>query len=343
MRKLDILVPHYREKSDVIKPLLDSIALQQNVDFNEISVIICHDGVDIENFHFTRCPTGASDFELPIYPFEIEQHHISHKGVSAARNAALDHSEAEYVMFADCDDMFFNACGLWVVFRDLSNNDIDTYVPSFLEEARAADTGEVIYLVHTEDCTFVHGKVHRRQYLIDKGIRWNEGLTVHEDSYFNILCQALTDKKYESPTAFYLWKWRQASVCRHDPKYMLKTYHHMIKSNDALIEEFRRRGQPDKEKFYVTLAIMDAYYTMNKPDWINQENKEYRDSTERRFAYYYRKYRAVWDGVTDKEKMIVSNRVRARNVSEGMGMESVTLSDWLSHIEGVDADGNGMG
>ena len=47
------------------------------------------------------------------------------------------------------------------------------------------------------DSTFVHGKVHRRQYLIDKEIRWNDALTIHEDSYFNILCQNLsTNIKY---------------------------------------------------------------------------------------------------------------------------------------------------
>ena len=255
MRKLDILVPHYHESAEVIKPLLDSIAIQQNVDFDDIGVIICHDGEDIHNLCFDR-----------DYPFVIEQIRIPHGGVSAARNAALDHSEAEYVQFADADDMFFNACGLWVVFRDLEANDVDTFVSNFLEETRTADTDKVVYLVHSDDATFVHGKVHRRQYLIDQNIRWNDELTIHEDSYFNILCQSLTEKKYDCPTAFYLWKYRKESVCRHDPKYMLKTYHNLLKSSDALIQEFNRRGEEKKAKFYVVAAVMDAYYTMNEPD-----------------------------------------------------------------------------
>ena len=321
MRKLDILVPHYHEDASVIKPLLDSIAIQQNVDFAEIGVIICHDGEDIENLL------------IADYPFDIEQIHIPHGGVSAARNAALDHSTAEYVMFCDSDDMFFNACGLWVVFRDLAANEVDTFVSNFLEETRAADTGNVVYLVHSDDCTFVHGKIHRRQYLIDENIRWNEALTVHEDSYFNILCQTLTEKKYDCPTAFYLWKYRQESVCRHDPKYMLKTYHHVIRSSEALIEEFLRRGREDRVKFYVTSAVFQAYYTMCKPEWVNQENIEYRDATEREFAAYFRKYKGMWDEVADKDKMRVSNHVRARSVHEGMSMETVTISDWLAHIE----------
>ena len=323
MRKLDILVPQYNEPDAVIKPLLDSIAIQQNVDFSDVGVIICNDGSD----------TLLSAELLGGYPYSIEYHREPHRGVSGTRNACLDYSEAEYVMFCDADDMFFNACGLWVVFRDLAANDVDTFVSNFLEETRTADTDKVVYLVHSDDATFVHGKVHRRQYLIDQNIRWNEELTVHEDSYFNILCQSLTEKKYDCPTAFYLWKYRKESVCRHDPKYMLKTYHNLLRSSDALIQEFNRRGEEKKAKFYVVAAVMDAYYTMNKPDWINQENRDYRDSTERYFAEYFRKYEDVWDSVADRDKMKVSNHIRERSVNEGMGMESVTISDWLNHIK----------
>ena len=52
--KLQILIPHYRESAETIRPLLDSIAIQQNVDFSEIGVIICHDGEDISYFRSGR-------------------------------------------------------------------------------------------------------------------------------------------------------------------------------------------------------------------------------------------------------------------------------------------------
>ena len=44
---LDILVPQYKETDAVIKPLLDSIALQQLVYFDDIGVIIVNDGSDV--------------------------------------------------------------------------------------------------------------------------------------------------------------------------------------------------------------------------------------------------------------------------------------------------------
>ena len=78
--------------------------------------------------------------------------------------------------------------------------------------------------------------------------------------------------------------------------------------------------------------ILDAYYTMNKPDWINQENKEYRDATEKRFAQYYKKHKKIWDSVPVPDKMQISQGIRGRSVMEGMEMESQTINEWLDHI-----------
>ena len=178
----------------------------------------------------------------------------------------------------------------------------------------------------------MHGKVHRRKYLLKQGIRFNDKLTIHEDSYFNILCQNLSENVKYCQTPFYLWKWRDESVCRHDPKYILKTYGNMLDSNDALIDEFLRRGLKDKASFFTGFMCFDAYYTMNKPDWVDQENQEYREKTERRFAEWYRKHKDLWDAVPENDKMAISNQVRTRSVMEGMKMESITIGEWLQHV-----------
>jgi glycosyltransferase involved in cell wall biosynthesis len=299
--------------------------VQQNVDFCQIGVIICNDGSDV----------WLSDHLLqnPDYPFRIDYYKEPHRGVSGTRNACLDHATAEYVMFCDADDMFCNVCGLWILFREMANGGFDSLVSNFLEETRMPQTKEIVYINHETDSTFVHGKVHRREYLLESNIRWNEALTIHEDSYFNILCQSLSTNVKYCPTPFYLWKWRDDSVCRHDPKYILKTYRNMIDSSDALTDEFLRRGIRDKAQFYTAFLIFDAYYTMNKPEWINQENLEYRNETEKRFAGYFRKRKSLWASVSDADKMQISNGIRGRSVMEGMQMETVTINEWLKHIE----------
>ena len=322
--KLQILVPQYKEKDEVIKPLLDSIAIQQNVPFEDIGVVICNDGSDV----------FLSDELLSQYPFKIEYHKEPHRGVSATRNACLRYAKADYVMFCDADDMFFNACGLWIVFREMETG-FDSMVSVFVEETRNPETQDPMYINHEMDATFVHGKIHRRKYLLEQKIRFNDNLTIHEDSYFNILCQNLSQNVKYCQTAFYLWKWRDESVCRHDPKYILKTYKNMLDSNDALVDDFSQRGMEDKAAFYTAFMIFDAYYTMNKPEWINQENKEYRDSTERRFARYYAKHKGKWNMIPIQDKMQISNGVRGRSVMEGMQMESITIDDWLKHVSSL--------
>ena len=320
MRKLDILIPTYNEKEGVVKPLLDSIALQQNVDLeNDVGVIICCDGGTFE----------LSEELRNRYPFTIEFYKCEHEGVSATRNKCLDKSKANYVMFCDADDMFCNVCGLWIVFREMETG-FDSMVSAFIEETRHDD--DVLYINHDMDSTFVHGKIHRRKYLTGKKIRFNNSLTIHEDSYFNILCQNLSKNVKYCQTPFYLWKWRDESVCRHDPKYILKTYRNMLDSNDALVDEFLRRGVQDKAMFYTAFMIFDAYYTMNKPEWIAQDNSDYRDSTEKRFSAYYKKHKYLWDGISQNDKMAISNGVRTRSVNEGMGMEKITIDAWLEHV-----------
>lgn len=321
--KLQILIPQYEETDKVIKPMLDSLAIQQNVSFNDFGVIIVNDGSDVK----------LTKSFLDSYPYIIEYYEAEHGGVSATRNACLDHATAEYVMFCDADDMFFNACGLWMIFKEMDNGVFDSMTSIFVEETRNPETGEPFYINREQDATFVHGKIHRRQYLIDKNIRWNPKLTIHEDSFFNIQCANLSQNVKYCISPFYLWKWRDESVCRHDPKYILKTYKNMLDSNDALIDEFRKKGYPDKAAFYTAFMIFDAYYTMNKPEWINQENKEYRDSTEKRFSDYYKKHKKTWEMIPSQDKMQISQGVRSRSISEGMQMESMTVDEWLNHVE----------
>ena len=326
MKKFNILIPQYNETEKDISHLLDSIAIQQNIDFNEIGVLICNDGSDI---------LLSEDF-LKSYKFDIQYFKEPHKGVSATRNFLLDKSDAEYVMFCDADDMFYNACGLWIIFREFESEDFDTLFSVFVEETRDM-YNNVMYITHDIDSTFVHGKVHRKQYLIDNNIRFNDSLTIHEDSYFVLLTQNCTEPsriKF-SPTPFYLWRWRNNSVCRHDPKYILKTYTNMIDSNDALIDEFIKREMFEIANTYVGLMIFDTYYTFNKLDWVNQDNIEYRNKTEKHFSEYYKKRKVMWNKLSNDEKMQLSNSIRQRSVMEGMVMENITLDDWLNKIENL--------
>ena len=322
--KLQILVPQYNENEEVIRPLLDSIEIQQNVDLkNEVGVIIVNDGSDVI----------LSDKFLANYSYPIQYIKAEHGGVSATRNKALDVATADYVMFSDSDDMFYNACGLYILFREMkTDNEFDALVSVFIEETRHPETKEPVYVNHQIDSTFVHGKVYRRKYLIDNNIRFNPDLTIHEDSYFNCMAQKCAKEVKYCPTPFYLWRWRDNSVCRHDPKYILKTYNNMLESNTALVNELVRRDKEKDAMFFATSMVYDAYFTMNKDEWINQENKEYRDKTERRFKKYYLEFKPLIDKIEDKDKAQIIMGMKNRFYGEGLLMEKITFDDWIKEV-----------
>ena len=324
--KLQILVPQYKERKETIKPLLDSIALQQGIDFNEVGVIIVNDG-----YPKSKLP----DKFLKSYPFKIDYYVEEHRGVSATRNACLDHATADYVMFCDADDMFFSMVGLNIIFVEMDKG-FNSLTTKFYEEVHR--DGKVWFTEHKQDRTFVHGKFHKRQYLIDKNIRFNDALTVHEDSYFNYMATTLADDpnsiKY-SDVPIYLWKWRDESVCRHDPLYMQKTYRNYLDSITALVEQLEARGKTENAKVLICTQMFDTYYLMNTPAWLNQDNQEYRIATEKRFREFYNKFHETFEGVDRAFKLAISNQVRANKINAGMDMEHMTFDQWIAYIKGL--------
>ena len=321
--KLQILVPHYKENFAEMKPLFDSIAAQQAIDFSDIGVIVCHDGDEA-----TRLPEAGI---RAVYPFGIRFIHIPHGGVSAARNAALDEATADYVMFCDADDMFSSAVALYQLFL-MMGEELDVYITNFIEETRRDGCPYIVQ--HEQDFVFVHGKVFRLAYLKDNDIRFCDALTIHEDSFFNALAAACTEKLKYFPTILYLWRWRDDSICRHDPDYLIKTYTDMIDSNDALSDEMARRGMHGKADELVAVMLFDAYYQLNKPDWMVKTNEDYRAKVIRRLTDYYDKHREQWETLDTALKMQISEGCRRRAVREGAGMEEVTFADWIKTIGG---------
>ena len=323
---LQLIVPHYKERPDEMTPLLDSVKIQQAIDFNEVGMLIVYDGDEA-----TELP--VEEWEA-TYPFRIQHLRKPHGGVSAARNYGMDHADAEYIMFCDADDMFCHACGFRVLFDQFVKG-FDTMVTEFIEETRVPGTDKPLFVAHKTDSTFVHGKVHRLAYLREYNIRFCDRLTIHEDSYFNILAQSCVpdpERAKYCPEKMYLWKWRDNSVCRHDPDYLLRTYPNMLDSNDALVDELARRGLTDKANAHAAIMIFESYYTLNRKEWLDKMHKDYRDLTELRVAEYFKKHRDKFEAVPEEQKQGIRMAVINRQIKGGMPMETITFSQWLNRI-----------
>ena len=320
---LQLLIPQYKETDEIVKPLLDSIALQQRVSTEDFSVIICNDGSDV----------FLSDELIQSYPYKIEYHKDEHRGVSGTRNALMDYAEADYVMFCDADDMFFNMYGMRFIFNEIEKNKFDMYTSAFFEELLTEDG--FTYIEHKEDRTFIHGKIYRLQFLRDSGIRFNEELQFHEDSCFNAMVENTAKECKYCDTPFYMWKWRDESVCRNDPLYNQKTTDILVDANDRAIEYFEQIENDVLVRSFVTSHLIAMYYELNKPNWSRPESEEYVQIAEKRLSEFYEKYKDVWDSVQYEDKVRISNDMRNKAIEEGMNLEKTSLVEWLAHLEEI--------
>ena len=68
--------------------------------------------------------------------------------------------------------------------------------------------------------------------------------------------------------------------------------------------------------------------------WINQENKEYRNATERRFKEYYLEFKDLIEQVDEKEQAQIIMGIKNRFFGEGLLMEKITFEDWIKEVLG---------
>ena len=337
MKKLSILVPHYNEPVEVIKPLLDSIAIQRNIDFKDIEVIICDDGPDA---------VLLPDEFIKSYNYDIEYHREPKGGVSKMRNKAFEYSKGEYVMWADSDDTFYHCLALWLIFRETTTpmqvqvdgrittiNGFDALYATFLEEGRNPQTGETYFIDRKDGFQFVHSKVFLKDFLVRNDIHFFDQCTIHEDNVLNAQVQACTKYIKFCPQPFYLWCWRDNSVCRKDPLYIKRTYPDLIKSSDCLLEWFTSKNKIEKAQEAVVAITLDSYYTFCHPSWKTIETQEYRDGAEKCFSDYFKKWEYLWTGAPDQLKMNISNGIRQREVQMGMEMETETLDQYIKRMK----------
>lgn len=322
---LDIIVTHYKEPWETGRKLFDSIAMQECIDFDDVSVILVNDGEGHE------LPKGC----FVGYPYDICQMSIPKGGVGKARNAGLDASNADWVMFCDFDDCFSSIFGLNLIFCAMHENKYDTVWSCFTEEIK--EDGQYRLVAHDRDWVFIHGKVHRRQYLVDKEIRFHPKLTIHEDVFFNMMAQSLTQPERVGgiKTPFYCWRWNDESVVRKDRSedYVFDTYDHLMRQRMAITEEFLRRKMMEEAMVAVVKTVVDTYYDCQQANWLKPENREKLHKAQNWFAAYLKRYANYYINADVKTVAGMMRSCRENALKKGTFLiESITLKDWLQHI-----------
>lgn len=321
---LDLVITHYKSPWSLGKPWFDMVALQRNINFDDIGVILVSDGEE------SRLP----DELFKDYPFEVKNLTIPHAGVSGARNAGMDASDAEWVMICDFDDTFLSVNALHILLTAAKDESKVMYWSHFMEEIATTDN-QIIYHTHGLDYIFNHGKMFRLDWLRKEGLRYNDHLTLHEDVFFNTLTQAVAKDEEigEIKGSIYLWCWNPNSVSRQYDNWIIKTFNHQIRQRIAISRELEKRGLKDALELTVVKTMMDGYYDFQQETWHSKElSKDYRIA-ERWFCSFMMEYWRVYKEIDPKKIAGMAKLARDYRVDHGqLLMENTTLRDFLLHM-----------
>ena len=195
---LQILINHYKENIQIIDNFLQSL---DNQSYKDYEVIIGSDGGD-------KLPLELLD----KYSFKYKYLYLEHSGVCHTRNILLQQATADYVMFCDIDDEFSDKNGLAIMIEIAEKTNADVIGSQYSVERLNED--KIVLDVYEQDTIRVHGKIFKRQYLIDNNITYPDELEFNGDMKFLWLAYKLTRNIVWTKNNFYIWKYNKNSITR---------------------------------------------------------------------------------------------------------------------------------
>lgn len=310
---LDIIVPHYNEPWEVVKPFVDMIHNQKGVDFDEFRVTIIHDGVDLFPDKYLEGPANIRQIWKP------------NAGVSSARNIGLLLADATWVNFSDCDDCFSSVFSLYILLATLrTNDDYDLFWSPFW-----MIKGTELKIFNKYNSIFIHNKYYRRSFLMEKKLRFCEKLFMSEDSAFNAIVETRLPRvgTINVDMPLYVWCRRKGSITM-SPNRWLKNAEGHFDLNLYVLEESRKseRTRPD---LLTGRTLTDAYAMINIPG-IKEDPVPFL----KRVAEFYHENREVFRSIPEENliRMLKMSDLEA-GTSEKIQSERPKFQDWLDEIE----------
>lgn len=256
MKTLEIIMPHYNEDWSIVRPFFDMLSCQRQVDFSQLRVHLIHDGSDLfPKKYFANVPCTVVQTKLP------------HKGVSAARNYGIDHADAKWVCFCDCDDTYANVYSLRFIFEVLGTETRDILWGGFVMES-PGPSGIELTPHDRYDTVWIHNKYYRLDFLKDNHLYFCEDLYMSEDSAFNAIANITTTPKrighIKAPMPLYVWSYREGSITL-DPKRQLQNMEGHFDRNVYVLEKFREYIHPDAD-LQAGRTLTDAYTNLTRSD-----------------------------------------------------------------------------
>lgn len=248
MPKVSVIIPTYKARETIAKTL-HSIAAQSIVDDIEIVIINDHDGLD-----YSDILGKFSDLDIKYIV------HSENQGCGGARNTGIREAKNSYIVFADSDDQWANPLAIELLYCAITSQKADAVRSAFLSEIRDEKGITIRKMEHT--CTWVHGCMFRRQYLLDNNLWFSYKLRLNEDMLFNQLLVDGGAKIVEIPEITYCWRDNPKSVT-HESIYKNKAV--FVEACEEYIAECERRGMSGERittRVLQNLMVIYQYYNV---------------------------------------------------------------------------------
>lgn len=185
VRRLSVIIPGYNTPHEMWRRAVTSV-------LNAIAP--CDEIVCIDDGS-TRVPMPSFD-DPRVREIRLEKN----VGQAAARNIGIDHAEGEWITFVDSDDEampnVYSMCLAQVKSADVIMFGVKTRwmdlkvaqecIPHELCEEMPLTPSHVEELMHACLFEYVWNKIYRKGFLVEKGIRFLDGVCPGEDTLFNL-------------------------------------------------------------------------------------------------------------------------------------------------------------
>ena len=324
---LQLIITHYKDDQKYVKRLLDSIKLQQDIDFNDIGVMIINDGneVILDSSLFSE------------YDFNIEYYIEEWSGVSGARQHGQDRATADYIMFCDGDDLFYRMNALWEILRVIKTQHPDIITSRFKTDMFESGNSQYecdYFKEYNLENVWIHGKVFKKEFLNKYNIKWNPKLKIYEDSYYVRLCFSYAPNKINIDETIWFWKYRTDSITRSDDNWATYTYTEKMDSNAELVKQFVARNKFEDAYNYAYVQLHECYFTLLEDYWNCSLFAPYKEKIEKATVKYWRQFGYLAEKIDDECAEIIMGVLRKRFYTDRkrISLEDITYKDWLKDL-----------
>ena len=238
--KFSLVIPYHLEDTRLLHRLLCSVQSQICFNFAELETIV------VANFSFDKERRSADS--LCALPFSFVDLNITlveetKPGPSAARNKGLDIAKGEYILFADCDDVYARNDVFCQFMADVTCEPHVEYISyDFTETVDYPSEHQVPFVPHNNTDLWSFAKIYKREFLEAYNIRFCEDLKVYEDTHFCKLCKALANETPHSTSPpVYYWVNRVGSTIRSGgERQQILNHMYMVKNLIAIYNDVER-------------------------------------------------------------------------------------------------------